>query len=65
MSAYNFALQLVAGEVSGSSSSAPDSSRNCWKLLWSCEVPPTVNFFCLASLHKFPTNMAEQAPQRP
>lgn len=41
-SAYNLAFDEVHRGLATGSSSRPDGRRSCWKLIWSCEVPPTV-----------------------
>lgn len=44
-SAYLFAFEEINRETTAAACSTPDGSRSCWKYIWSCNVPPTRNFF--------------------
>ena len=55
-SAYQFGFEEAHRSTSTGSSSCPDGCRDCWKFIWSTDVPPSVrNFAWRVATNSLPT----------
>uniref|UniRef100_A0A453MSL4 Reverse transcriptase zinc-binding domain-containing protein n=1 Tax=Aegilops tauschii subsp. strangulata TaxID=200361 RepID=A0A453MSL4_AEGTS len=55
-SAYQFGFEEAIRDSATGSNSRPEGRRDCWKLIWSADVPPSVrNFAWRAATESLPT----------